>query len=69
MLINNTNLADMTEPDMVEKGESVTLECAEKLGVSEVITAGKKNVLEKCRLKTPVFTVRRYMAPEWMEQE
>ncbi len=69
MLINNTNLADLTEPDMVEKGESVTLECAKKLGVSEVITAGKKNVLEKCRLKTPVFTVRRYMAPEWMEQE
>ncbi len=68
MLINNTNLADMTEPGMIEQGETVTLRCAEKLGVSDVITAGKEEVLEKCRLSTPVLKIRRYMAPEWMEQ-
>ena len=68
MLINNTNLADMTEPGMIETGERVTLSCAEKLGVSEVITAGKEELLEKCRLQTPTLKIRRYMAPEWMEQ-
>ena len=68
MMINNTNLADMTEPGMIEKGEEITLRCAEKLGVTEVITAGKNETLAKCRLKTPVLQIRRYMAPEWMEQ-
>lgn len=67
MLVNNTNLADMTEPAMIENGEKVTLSCAEKLGVSEVITAGKKEILKKCRLHTPVITIKRYMAPEWMD--
>ena len=68
MLINNTNLADMTEPAMVEDGEKITLICAKKLGVEEVITAGKKELLEQCRLNTPVMDIKRYMAPEWMEQ-
>ena len=67
MLVNNTNLADMTEPAMIENGEKVTLSCAEKLGVSEVITAGKKEILKKCRLHTPVIPIKRYMAPEWMD--
>lgn len=68
MLVNNTNLADRTEPGMIENGEKVTLACANKLGVSEVITAGKEEVLEQCRLETPTLKIRRYMAPEWMEQ-
>ena len=67
MLINNTNLADLTEPGMIENGERVTLTCAEKLGVNAVITAGKEEILEKCRLHTPIMKIRRYMAPEWME--
>lgn len=69
MLINNTNLADMTEPEMIEYGEKVTLSCAEKLGITEVITAGKEEILAQCSLQTPVMKIRRYMAPEWMEQE
>ena len=69
MLINNTNLADMTEPGMIESGERTTLLCAEKLGITVVITAGKQEILEKCRLKTSVIQIKRYMAPEWMEQE
>ncbi len=68
MLINNTNLADMTEPGMIESGERTTLLCAERLGIADVITAGKQEILEKCRLKTSVITIRRYMAPEWMDQ-
>lgn len=67
LLINNTNLADLTEPEMIEKGEKITLSCAEKLGVADVITAGKAIVLKQCRLQTPTLAIRRYMAPEWME--
>ena len=67
MLINNTNLADRTEPEMIENGERVTLACAEKLGIREVVTAGKEEILNRCRLKTPTIAIRRYMAPEWME--
>ena len=67
-LINNTNLADQTEPGMIEEGEKTVLECAERMGISQVITAGKQDVLERCRLTTPTIPVKRYMAPEWMEQ-
>lgn len=68
LLINNTNLADKTEPGMIEEGEQITLQCAQRLGVSGVITAGKAEILEQCRLHTPTLTIRRYMAPEWMEE-
>ena len=67
-LVNNTNLADRTEPGMIENGEKITLECAERLGVSEVITAGKEEILRQCDLHTPTLNIRRYMAPEWMEE-
>ena len=67
-LINNTNLADQTEPDMIEAGEKTVLECAERMGIGQVITAGKQDVLDRCRLTTPTLAVKRYMAPEWMEQ-
>ena len=68
VLVNNTNLADQTEPAMIEEGEKTVLACAERLGAREVITAGKKDVLEQCRLQTRVLEIRRYMVPEWMEQ-
>lgn len=67
-LINNTNLADRTEPEMIENGEKITLECAERMGITDVVTAGKEEVLRRCRLHTPVLTIRRYMKPEWMEE-
>ncbi len=68
-LVNNTNLAGRTEPEMVEAGEKTVLACAERLGISEVINAGKPDVIEQCMLKFPVMTIKRYMAPEWMEDE
>jgi len=68
VLINNTNLADRTEPAMVEAGEKTVLKCAERLGVTRVITAGKADILENCRLTTPLLAIRRYMVPEWMEE-
>ena len=67
MLINNTNLADRTEPEMVEAGEKIILECAKNLGVSRVVTTGMETVLEKCRLSTETLNIQRMMAPEWME--
>jgi len=68
-LINNTNLGDQTAPEMVEKGEAIVLNCAEKLGIRFVMTAGMESVLEKCRLKSPVLPVKRYMIPEWMMEQ
>ena len=67
LLVNNTNLADRTEPGMVEAGEKTVLECAKRLGIEQVITTGKQEVLANCRLSTTTVTVKRYMAPEWME--
>ena len=67
LLINNTNLADETTPEMIEEGEKTVLECAGALDGIPVITAGKEDILKKCRLSTPIYTVRRYMKPEWME--
>lgn len=66
ILINNTNLADETTPQLVMEGENTVLECADRMGISRVITSGKQNVLEQCTLRTPKMKVRRYMAPEWM---
>ena len=64
-------------PKGAEKGSEMTVEnftrglmiCAERLGISEVINAGKPEVIEQCMLKFPVLTIKRYMAPEWMEDE
>ena len=67
VMVNNTNLADRTEPGMVEAGERTVLSCAEKLGVEKVITTGEKSVLERCSLSTPSLTICRRMVPEWME--
>ena len=70
LFINNTNLADETTPEMVERGERIVLECARKTGVDRVYTTGKKTVLEACRLQTPTIEIERMMVPEWMvEQE
>ncbi len=69
-MINNTNLADETTPEMVERGEATVLRCAEAMGIGQVCTTGKPEILRQCSLKTPCFPVRRYMVPEWMvEQE
>ncbi len=68
VLINNTNLADKTEPEMVEMGERIILECAQKLKISDVITTGMPSVLNHCHLNTPAVTIERQMIPEWMRE-
>ena len=67
LLINNTNLADETTPEMIEKGEKTVLRCAEILGVLTVVTAGKPEILRHCRLQTLIMEMQRYMKPDWME--
>ncbi len=66
-LLNNTNLAGETTPEMIEEGEKICLECAARMGGIPVATTGMEEVLEACRLSTERMTVRRHMKPEWME--
>ncbi len=66
LFINNTNLADQTTPEMVEQGEKIVLECAERMGVKCVLTTGVRTILDQCTLQTPVIGIERYMIPEWM---
>ena len=67
-LVNNTNLADRTEPDMVEAGERLTLSCAEKLNISKVYSSGEERILSSCRLHSPQIRLTRRMIPEWMQE-
>jgi len=69
ILINNTNLAGQTTPEMLEEGERTVSECAERLGVHSVINAGMPHILAKSHLIHPQMPVRRTMVPEWMEDE
>ena len=68
LLINNTNFADQTTPEMIESGEDTVLRCAEILRIPDVITAGFEEVIRRCRLHTPCMYIRRYMMPEWMDE-
>ena len=54
-IVNNTNLADRTEPKMVEAGERIAMTCGKKLETKQVISAGMPEVLERCALRTPVI--------------
>lgn len=67
VLVHNTNLADYTTPDMLLKGHEVVVKAAEMLGIGRIITAGFPEVLNACPELPEPLPVRRYMAPEWME--
>lgn len=67
ILINNTNLADVTEPDMLRHGHQEAAKAAAMLGVKRVITAGTEPLLAQCPELPEPLTIRRHMAPEWME--
>ena len=68
LLINNTNLAEQTVPEMVERGEELVLSCAKEMGIKNVITSGIREILTQCRLHTIPLFIRRQMVPEWMEE-
>ena len=69
ILINNTNLAEETTTEMIEDGEKTVLACADAMNIHSVCTAGKEELLFRCRLTTPVIPIRRYMEPEWMTDQ
>ncbi len=69
MIVNNANLADATEPGMLEAGEKIASECRDALGAKWMITTGEASVLKQSRLVTPVYSIERYMVPEWMKPE
>lgn len=67
MLINNTNLAASTEPEMLRAGHQEVMKAAAMLGVERVITAGKAPLLAQCPELPEPMAIQRHMAPEWME--
>ena len=67
LLINNTNLSDLTEPDMLRAGHKEVAKAAAMLGVKRVITAGTASLLANCPDLPEPLVIRRHMAPEWME--
>lgn len=69
VLVNNTNFADKTVPEMLERGEMIAREAAVKLGIPDVVTSGLPEILSKARLTGKGLPIRRYMRPEWMADE
>ena len=69
MIINNTNLADRTTSRMLEEGAVTVRQCAEALGISQLIHTGTEDVLSGARLTEPALSFRREMVPEWMVEE
>lgn len=69
LLINNTNLAYRTTPEMVEYGEKTVIQCAKYMGISRIMTSGLTAVLNQCSLQEPSVEISRYMVPEWMEEQ
>jgi len=63
-IVNNTNLADHTDPAMLQRGEEIVQEAAAVLGVERIAAAGMPDMLAACTGE--VLPIRRYMQPEWM---
>ncbi|MBP3454124.1 MAG: ParA family protein [Clostridia bacterium] len=62
VIINNTNLADQTEPEMLAAGHQVAVEAAKLLGVSRVVDVAMPQLGVK-----EALPLTRHMAPDWME--
>ena len=67
LIINNTNLADLTEPDMLRAGPQEVMKAAAMLGVKRVLTSGTARLLAQCPELPEPLIIKRHMAPEWME--
>lgn len=67
VVINNTNLADCSTPEMLLQGHEVACGAARLLGVDCVVDAGMPELLRQTGL-TDGLPVARYMKPEWMEE-
>ena len=69
LIINNTNLAGRTTPEMLEAGEETALQVAERLQIEKVLSTGEERLLRACHLRGESFPIRRYMKPEWLEED
>ncbi len=67
MMINNTNLANDTTPQMIETGESITASCATRMNIPCIVSAGMPEIIGQANCHNPILSVRRYMVPEWMD--
>lgn len=67
VLVNNTNLADLTEPAMLLTGHQEAVKAAALLGVKRIVTAGTATLLAQCPELPEPLVIRRHMTPEWME--
>lgn len=68
MIINNTNLADLTTPDMLIKGAEIAGQAAAKTDVPVIWHAGSLQNLTEAGLNSAGITVARMMVPEWMDE-
>lgn len=66
ILINNTNLADLTEPDMLRAGHEAVVRAASMLGIKRIVTAGTASLLAQCPELPEPLVIQRHMEPEWM---
>ena len=69
VLINNTNLARKTTPEMLLEGEAIVTECARRMGVSKVVSAYSRDMQGSFRLLHDSLCIKRYMIPEWREEQ
>ena len=67
MMINNTNLADQTTPEMIREGEKTVIEASGRMGIPYVVNAALESILKDVKSDVPRMPVRRYMKPEWMD--
>lgn len=67
-LINNTNLADRTTQDMLEKGGRIVNEVSGALGINNVLTAGQADLLKHLDHEKGTIEIQRMMVPEWMQE-
>lgn len=67
VIVNNTNLADLTDPDMLRAGHQEAVKAAAMLGAQRVITSGVASLLAQCPELPEPLPIQRHMAPEWME--
>ena len=63
VVINNTNLADLTDSEIIRQGHAVAQEAARLLGIPQVVDAAMPRLAVEGALP-----LQRHMAPEWMEE-
>lgn len=68
-LVNNANIADLTEPAEVLECQRVLNEVSRETGLPIVMITGKPELLSKlpADIGAPLFPIERFLKPEWMD--